>query len=145
MLMSVRMSDDGCAFLAQPEVPIGVVKMPMHIDQVGDGIGAEAVRGLQNPRAGTGYAGIDKHLAISAGEDRDISTGSLQDTHAAPQLVYCYLCPGGLSLNTSTMFCASAKACDGVSQPPVAAIPDATVQQRQKPRRDRVCVFGTDI
>jgi hypothetical protein len=64
--MSVFMGDNGRSFLTQPLIAIRVVEVPVSIDQMRNGIAAEAVGGLQDSWAGPSDSGVDKHLAIGA-------------------------------------------------------------------------------
>jgi hypothetical protein len=50
----------------------------VRIDQVRDGIGA---------KTGKSFGGIDKHFAISAGQDGDVSAGALKYADIVSQLV----------------------------------------------------------
>jgi hypothetical protein len=51
MLVGVLMRDDGRALRIQPLIAVGVIEVPMRVDQVLDRIAAEAIGGFQNARA----------------------------------------------------------------------------------------------
>jgi hypothetical protein len=51
MLVSVLVGDNCCSFRVQPLIAVRVIEVPMGIDQVCDGISAEAVGGFQDAEA----------------------------------------------------------------------------------------------
>src|SRR5215470_12462365 len=56
----VRVSENGRANRVQPFVAIGMVKVPMRIDEVLDGLGTNPDQSVTNLWACTGKAGIDQ-------------------------------------------------------------------------------------
>jgi hypothetical protein len=57
----------------QPGVAVRVNDMPRCIDQLCDRVRTQAVEGRRNPRSGNCEPSVDEKLAISAGEDGNIS------------------------------------------------------------------------
>src|SRR5215469_9680557 len=81
------MGNNGCAFRIQPRIAVRVVEVPVGVDQMSDRITAKTVGSLQYPFARGGDSGVDEHLAIAAGQDRDITPGALEDAYVATQFV----------------------------------------------------------
>jgi hypothetical protein len=81
------MGDDGFPFRIQPVIAVGVIEMPVCINQVLDRIAAKAVGGFQNSRPGCGNPGIDKYLAVGTRDDSDIAARALENADIAAQLV----------------------------------------------------------
>ena len=57
----------------QPSIAVGMVEVPMGVDQVRDRIGAEIGERLGHLRARDADARVDEHLAVGSGQDGDIS------------------------------------------------------------------------
>src|SRR5215471_14468064 len=70
------MRRNGRSRFVEPGVPIGVIHVPMGIDEPGDRVGTQPIEGGHNSRPRDRKPGVDQELAILAGEDRDISTGA---------------------------------------------------------------------
>ena len=87
MLVRVFMRNDGGALRIQPLVAVGVIEVPVGVDQVGDWIAAEAVDRFEDAAARCGDAGIDKHLAVGARQDGDVAARALDDRDIAAQLM----------------------------------------------------------
>ena len=81
------MSEDRCAGGVQPLVTIRVVEMPVSIDELLDGIGADRSESLGKLRTRTGEACIDQQLSVRTWQNRDISTGAHQDADVAAQFL----------------------------------------------------------
>ena len=87
MPSGLLVGEDGRAFAMQPLIAVGMVEVPMGIDQVLDRVGAEACEGLRDARTRGRNAGIHQKLAVSTGEDSDIAAGAFEHTHVAAQPV----------------------------------------------------------
>src|SRR6202007_859716 len=74
MLSCVRVREDGCACGVQPFVTVGMVKVPMRVDQVLDRIGADLCQCGCGFWTRTRITAVDEHLTVPAGKDGDIST-----------------------------------------------------------------------
>jgi hypothetical protein len=81
------MREDRGALVVQPFVAVGMIEVPMGIDQMFDRVGAEAVGSFQDARLRGGDAGIDKNLAVGARQHGDIATRAFEDADIAAQLV----------------------------------------------------------
>ena len=139
MLVGVFMGDNGCPFRIQPLIAVRVIEVPVRVDHMLDRIATEATGLFQDARAGYGDPGIDEHLAVGACQDTNIPTRTLQDTDVTAEPVNFDGCFRGLVTDMSTMLRACAKACRGVSHPPLAAAVVAVTQHKQNPRRDMMC------
>src|ERR1700722_4740217 len=89
ILARVLLSYNLCASGMQPFVAGGVIEVPMRIDQVRDGIGAEIRQSLSELRARRTYAAIDEHFAVRPGQNGDVAAGALEHADVVPQLVGC--------------------------------------------------------
>ena len=89
MLAGVLMSNDLCpdGIGIQPYVAVGMIEMPARVDQVRDGIGAKTGKSFGDLRTQYANTGIDKHFAIGAGQDGDVSAGALEYADIVSQLV----------------------------------------------------------
>ena len=87
VLARVFMREDCRAFAVEPFVSVGMIEVPMGIDQMLDRVGAEAVGGFQDARLRGGDAGIDKNLAVAARQHGDIAAGAFEDADIAAHLV----------------------------------------------------------
>ena len=70
MFAGVLLSDDPCADRLQPRVAVGMIEMPMRVDQVRDWIGAEICQRLGHLRARYADPGVNEHLAVRSGRAR---------------------------------------------------------------------------
>ena len=120
----------------QPLVAVGVVEVPVRVDQMPDRLGTEACQRLGDLRPRAGNAGVDEELAVRAGEDRDVAARTHQHTDPAAQAMHGDLRRACVLRIWSTMLRAWAKASCGVSQRPVATKVADARQHRQMPRRD---------
>src|SRR5215472_897982 len=75
-----------------PVVSVGMIDIPVAINQMCYGIRAQAVESLQNSCFGYGESRIDQKLAILACENGDISTGSFNYTDIAAKWSSCDFC-----------------------------------------------------
>src|SRR5258708_26982901 len=80
MLTGVLIGQNAYPFRLQPLSAVRVIEMPVGVDQMSDRIAAEAVRCLQDSRAGCGESAIDEHLAVATGQDSDIAAGAVEET-----------------------------------------------------------------
>jgi hypothetical protein len=87
MLAGVILRDDPGAGRMQPRIAVGMIEMPMRVDEVGNGLVAERGERFGYPRPGNADAGVDHHLAVGAGQHRDVAAGSLQRADVVAQLV----------------------------------------------------------
>ncbi len=76
MLARVRVGEDRRAGGMQPFVPIGVVEMPMRVDQMLDRIVAEGGERLGNLGSSAGNPSVHQQLSIGPRQNRDVPTGS---------------------------------------------------------------------
>jgi len=87
MLACVRLRDDFRAGRMQPVVAAGVIEMPVRVDEMGDGIGAEVGEGLGDLRTRSRDTGIDEEFAIGARQDGNVAAGALENADIVSQLV----------------------------------------------------------
>jgi hypothetical protein len=64
-----------------------MIEVPMCVDEVGDGVGAEAGKRLGELRPRHADAGIDQNFAVRAGQDRDVSAGAFEHAYIVAQSV----------------------------------------------------------
>src|SRR5215510_12275227 len=83
----VHVSEDGCASRVQPFVAVGMVKVPMRVDEVLDGLGTNPGESVGNLWASTGKTGIDQQLTVSTGKNRDVPTGPQQNAYIGAELL----------------------------------------------------------
>src|SRR5262249_29373008 len=79
VLAGVLMGKDRCAGRVQPFIPVRVVEVPVRVDEVFDGVGANARRSVGNLRPGSCKTGVDEKLTVATGEDGDVAPGTHQD------------------------------------------------------------------
>jgi hypothetical protein len=87
MLAGIVLGDDLGAGRMQPCVAIGMIEVPMGVDQVRDLLVSEPIERFGELRARYADAGIDHDLAILAGENGDIAAGSLEYADVVSQSV----------------------------------------------------------
>jgi hypothetical protein len=100
------------------------------------------VGGLQYPRAGGGDAGIDEHLAVAAGQYRDVATRAFEDAHVATELVSFGGRHGRMVADKVNDAARLVVRLRGAIHPAVAAKPAAAAKQVQNPRCE--CVLPND-
>ena len=71
----------------QPLIAVGMIEMPVRVDEMRDGIGAEIGKSLGDLRARHADARIDQHLAIGPGEDGNVAAGAFEDADIVSQPV----------------------------------------------------------
>ena len=64
-----------------------MIEMPVRVDKVRDRIGAKTGKSFGDLRTRYANTGIDKHFAIRAGQDGDVSAGALKYADIVSQLV----------------------------------------------------------
>src|SRR5260370_779826 len=65
VLSRVRVRENNCTGRVQPFVAIGVVKVPMRVDEVLDRIGADGCKRVGDLWTGAGKASIDEELTVA--------------------------------------------------------------------------------
>lgn len=87
MLACVVVRQDHCAGGVQPSIPISVVGMPVGVDQVFDGIGAEGTQGFHDSRPGDRETRIDQKLTVAPGQYRNVASRALEDVDIAAEVL----------------------------------------------------------
>src|SRR5580693_4048453 len=82
------MSENNRTRRVQPFVAIGVVKVPMRVDEVLDRVGADGCKRVGDLGTGAGKASIDKELTVATGKHGDISSSAHQDAHVAAEFLH---------------------------------------------------------
>jgi hypothetical protein len=62
-----------------PVVAVGVVEVPMGVDEDLDGVAVDGCEGGSELRLAGRIAGVDEQLAFFGGEDRDVAAGSAEE------------------------------------------------------------------
>src|SRR5260370_42124177 len=88
MLSCVLVSKNGCTSGVQPFVAVGMVEVPVSVDEVLDRIGANRCKRLGNPWTRAGKAGINEELIVATGKDRNISTSAHEDAYVAAEVLH---------------------------------------------------------
>ena len=86
-LAGVFVGDDGGAGGVEPLVAVGVVEVPVGVDEVLDGVVGDGGEGLGDLGAGGGEAGVYEELAVGAGEDEDVAAGAHEDADVSAELL----------------------------------------------------------
>src|SRR5579859_6269961 len=89
------MRHDLRAFAMQPLVPVGMVEMPVRVNQMFHRTSIQGGKGFTDSEPRSGDTGVDQNLAILAGQHRDIATGAVEDTYLVAQsnnLDFCCCC-----------------------------------------------------
>src|SRR6202166_4739857 len=87
MLARILLGDDLGAGRMQPFVAVGMIEVPVRVDEMRDRIGAEISKRLGDLRTRYADAGIDKHFSVRARQDGDVSAGALEYADIVSQLV----------------------------------------------------------
>ena len=87
MFAGVLLGDDLRPGGVQPFVAIGMIEVPVRVDEMGDGIGAESGKSFSDLRARHADAGIDKHLAVRARQHGDVAAGAFEHADIVSELV----------------------------------------------------------
>src|SRR5260221_8544914 len=83
----------------QPFVSVGMIEMPMRVDQGPNGIGTNFSERVSDSRSRSGDTRIYEHLAVAASEHGNISAGTLNYADIASQLLDRDFCGGGCPAN----------------------------------------------
>jgi len=67
-----------------------MIEVPVSVDEVLDGIGANRCKRVADLRTCSGKPGVDKELTVPTREDSNISTGAHEDTYVAAELLEVY-------------------------------------------------------
>src|SRR5262245_12352985 len=87
MLSRVVVRNDLGAFRVQPFIAVGVIEMPVRVDQQSEWFRAEIGKCSCNPGPGDPDAAVDQELAVGASQYRDISAGAFEHADVVPQFV----------------------------------------------------------
>src|SRR5262249_2882197 len=87
MLAGVLVANNLRADRMKPLVSTGAIKVPMRVDQVCDGLGAQTGEGFSELRARHANAAIDRHLSVGTGQDGNIATGAFKHAQISAELV----------------------------------------------------------
>jgi hypothetical protein len=87
MLARVLLRDDLRTDRIQPFVAVGVIEMPVRVDQVRDRVAADIGQGLGDLRARYTNAGIDKNFTVGAGQHGNVAAGALEYADIISQLM----------------------------------------------------------
>src|ERR1700751_2883268 len=79
ILARILLSDNLCASGVQPFVARGMIEVPVRIDQVRDGIGAEIRKSFADLGARRTDAAIDEYFAIRSGQNGDVAAGTIEN------------------------------------------------------------------
>src|SRR6516225_11240909 len=86
MFSPVLVSRDFSADRMQPFVPVGVIEVPMRVNQMFDRIVAKTRQRFSYPSPCARNAGIDEEFPVAAGKHGDVSAGSFENVDVAAQL-----------------------------------------------------------
>ena len=81
----VLMREDRRALRMHPFVAVGVIEMPVCVDEVVDRARIYLSQSVSDPGARSCITGIDNHFAVSSSEDGDVSAGADKSTHIFAQ------------------------------------------------------------
>jgi hypothetical protein len=87
MLARVLLRNDFSAERMQPVIAVGVIEVPVRVDEVRDRFGAEIGECLGELGTRHADAGIDQYFAVRSGEDGDVAAGALQHADVVSQPV----------------------------------------------------------
>src|SRR5262249_61913943 len=87
MLASVVMRNNHCPGIVHPFIPIGVVEVPVCVDEVLDRIGADDCECVADPRARTEISGVNQKLTVATRQNPDISSCAHNHAYVAAQLL----------------------------------------------------------
>jgi hypothetical protein len=60
----------------QPFIAVGVIEVPVSVDEVLDRLGVEGIQGVRDPRPRDRETGVDKKFAAPTGQDGDVAAGA---------------------------------------------------------------------
>src|SRR5262249_11530404 len=87
MFSCVRVSQNGCARRVHPFVAIGVVKVPMRVDQMLDRVGTDGCKCRCDLWTRTRVACVNEQLTVSTGKHRNVPTRAHKDTYIAAKFL----------------------------------------------------------
>src|SRR5664279_6458849 len=87
MFPGVLLSDDLCSNRMQPLVAVGMIEMPMGVDQMCDRIGTEIGESLRDLGTRDTDSSIHKHLAIGTCQHGNVSPGPFEHADVVSQLM----------------------------------------------------------
>ena len=87
MLFSIYMRSDFSSCIVYPGIAIGMICVPVSIEQLRDRVRTKPVESLQNSWLRYSETGVDKKFALLSRENPDISSGALQYADLATQRV----------------------------------------------------------
>jgi hypothetical protein len=76
----------------QPLIAVGMVEVPMRVDQMPDRVGTKACECLCHVLPGYRDARVDQQFALGPGQYRNITAGTLQHGYVAAQRMHCDFC-----------------------------------------------------
>src|SRR5437773_2928484 len=79
------MREDCRALRMHPLIAVGVIEMPVRIDEMFDRARVHFSQSVGDPGAGGCVTGIDNHFAVSSGEGGDVSAGADKCTNITTQ------------------------------------------------------------
>src|SRR6266496_6168364 len=82
---SVLMREDGRAVGMHPLIAVGVIEMPVRVDEMVDRPRIHPGQSVGDPGARGCITGIDNQFAVSSGEDGDVSAGADKCAHISAQ------------------------------------------------------------
>src|SRR5215467_9340549 len=82
------MGENGCASRVQPLVAVGVVEVPMRVDQMLDWVGTDRRECGCDFWARTRISGVDEQFTFPTVKDGNISTRAQEDTDIAAKLLH---------------------------------------------------------
>src|SRR5262249_52108046 len=87
MLAGVLVGDDFRSDRVEPLVSVGMIEVPMGIDQVCHRLDAEIRQGFGELRARHTNSSIDEHFSVSTRQTGNIAPGALEHAHIPAQLI----------------------------------------------------------
>src|ERR1035438_1732401 len=88
MLEGVLVRGDLRADGMQPFITVGVIEVPVRVDEMFDRIGTETFQRLSNSRTRRGNPGVHQEFAVLSGEHGYVATGTFKHTDIPAQLGY---------------------------------------------------------
>lgn len=87
-LARIFMSQNAGSCLMQPLVAAGVIKVPMRVDELLDGIRIDAGKGCRDVGPRGDDLRIDHKLSVRTCKNGDVSPGTLQDADVPPKRLH---------------------------------------------------------
>ena len=85
MFARVLMGENRGARSMQPFIAVGVVEVPMRVDEMLDRVGANASQGLGDLGTRTSKTGVDEELTVASRKNGDISSRAKENTHVSTE------------------------------------------------------------